>query len=65
MGKLVPGKYEFVVYTHECITNMDPGQSEAIGSFDARLRMSVRMLRISDPKDEAARAAVPVEIFDP
>ena len=24
IGYLLPGKYEMIVYTHECITNMDP-----------------------------------------
>lgn len=31
---LVPGPYELILYTHECVTNMDPAQTKAISSFD-------------------------------
>jgi hypothetical protein len=37
VGYLLPGKYEMIVYTHECITNMDPEHGKAINSFDIKL----------------------------
>jgi hypothetical protein len=36
IGYLLPGKYEMIVYTHECITNMDPEHGTAINAFDLR-----------------------------
>ena len=65
IGRLVPGPYLLVLYTHECITNMDPGAGQAISSFDLALKMSVRLLRLSGHGDGAALAAsVPVELLD-
>jgi len=64
---LLPGHYELIIYTHECITNMDPGRSTAISSFDLRLQMSVRLLRLADQRGSVGSAAsspVPVEILD-
>ena len=61
----MPGNYELIVYTHECITNMDPAYSKAINSFDLWLQMSVRLLRLADQRDGASPYAnVPVEILD-
>lgn len=61
----MPGKYEMILYTHECITNMDPSHSKAINSSDLRLQMSVRLLRLADQRDGAsANTKVPVEILD-
>lgn len=48
VGYLLPGRYEMIVYTHECVTNMDPEHGKAISSFDLRLQMSMRLLRLAD-----------------
>ena len=63
----MPGHYELIIYTHQCITNMDPGRSTAISSFDLRLQMSVRLLRLADQRWGAGFAPgspVAVEILD-
>jgi hypothetical protein len=61
----VPGPYELIVYTHECVTNMDPAHGKAISSFDLLLQMTTRLLRVADRFDGASAAAsVPVEILD-
>jgi len=65
VGHLVPGPYELIVYTHECVTNMDPSHDKAISSFDMLFQMSTRLLRVADRFDGASVAAsVPVEILD-
>lgn len=51
VGKLTPGKYELIIYTHEAITNMDPAHGVAISSFDIFLEMSIRAIRISGKGD--------------
>lgn len=37
VGHLVPGPYELIVYSHECVTNMDPAHGQAMHSFDLLL----------------------------
>jgi len=65
VGHLVPGPYELIVYTHECVTNMDPALGKAISSFDLLLQMSTRLLRVADRFNAASAAiSVPVEILD-
>jgi len=65
IGRLVPGPYVLVLYTHECITNMDPGAGQAISSFDLALKMSVRLLRLAGHGESSAlSASVPVELLD-
>ena len=63
VGRLVPGNYELIVYTHECITNMDPAKGTAISSFDLLMQMSVRLLR-EDGDESSLSASVPVETLD-
>jgi hypothetical protein len=44
---------------------MDPEHGVAINSFDVRLQMSMRLLRLADQREGASiHAAVPVEILD-
>jgi len=66
VGRLVPGAYELIVYTHESLTNMDPEHGVAIHAFDLLLTMSVRLLREETlgGTSGSARAAVPVELLD-
>lgn len=61
---LVPGKYEMVVYTHKCITNLG-SSGDAVQAFDILLEMRVRALRQVDGREgEAAKASVPIQITD-
>ena len=60
-----PGEYDLIIYTHEAVTNMDPSQEKTLTSFDLLLQLSVRLLRLADQNDGAARGAgVPIEILD-
>ena len=69
IGHLVPGEYQMILYTHECITNMDPASGQAFSSFDMALKVSFRLLRLFSHNDGPSRAAlgasVPVEILEP
>jgi hypothetical protein len=57
-----------VLYTHECITNMDPAAGKIISSFDLALKLSVRLLRLYSHGDGVTRASlaasVPVEVLE-
>mmetsp|Transcript_21057 Transcript_21057/g.32606 ORF Transcript_21057/g.32606 Transcript_21057/m.32606 type:complete len:287 (+) Transcript_21057:781-1641(+) len=65
VGRLFPGEYELIVYTHECITNMDPAHGQAISAFDTLVHMSVRLLRLTDQHLTYGSAPkVQVEILD-
>jgi hypothetical protein len=59
-----PGEYDLIIYTHEAVTNMDSGRENTLTSFDLLLQLSVRLLRLADQNDGAARGAgVPIEIL--
>jgi hypothetical protein len=65
VGKLAPGKYELLIYTHECITNMDPHNGIAISSFDIALQVITRLVRMAELHDQNdVPPAVNVDILD-
>jgi len=66
VGKLQPGSYELVVYTHECVTNIDPhADQDAIHSFDALIYMNVHLLRVADQHSASARPpSVQLDVLD-
>lgn len=65
VGRLLPGAYELIVYTHQCVTNMDQEVAPALTGFDLLLTMSVRLLRVQALGEAGAgRTPVAVEILD-
>jgi len=62
VGKLNPGAYELIVYSHQCITNIEQGQ---LSSFDLLMSMSVRLLRVQAKGENGeGRTPVAVEVLD-
>jgi hypothetical protein len=58
--KLAAGKYEIVVYTHKCVTNIQEG--EYMANFDLLFDIAIRTVRIVDGhKGESRTNVVPVK----
>jgi hypothetical protein len=61
VNNLKPGQYELIVYTHSCLTNMPTDDGVAIKSFDLRMRMSLKFLKLASTQSGVANAA-PIKV---
>lgn len=67
VGRLLPGQYELIIYTQECLTTIDPhGEAEnAFHSFDLAMQISLKLIRLkSNSYDAQAHNHVAIEILD-